>query len=285
MFAKWFTNAFRFDGGALGGGGTNADSGAGTGTTQTSKVKLAAKFLFNGQPLRSGPDNSFHVVWHAKIADVASVLAQSPKGDWVYVTSTTGDGWTPKSAMQITGEFKSLPVWPNPFKGFMYKPDGVIDRATDLKNGPNNGFETLGGLPANKQFKLVGLSKDKFWAFVWTASGSGWVPLSAVKTQAHVDWLPIWDSTPFKGADFRPKATAKGTQIELRSGPNKSFNVTAKLKAGKETRIIARNDKMDWVYILDEEGDGWVSVSEVTYYADLKHVPLWLNPQRGASQG
>ena len=250
-------------------------------TTQTSKVKLPAKFLFNGQPLRSGPDNGFHVVFHAKQTDTASVLAKSTKGDWYYVSSTTGDGWTPKSALTVTGDVNSLPVWPNPFTYFIYKPEGKMDRPTDLKNGPDAGYETLTCIPANKDFKLVSLSQDKHWCFVWSSIGSGWVPVSAVNITAHGNWLPVLDTTPFRGAKYTPRATVKAAQLPLRSAPDATLVPFVSLKQNTELSIFARNQTGDWVYVFDEDGDGWAKASELNHTAQIQNLAIWNSPKVG----
>ena len=103
-----------------------------------------------------GPDNGFNTIVNAKKNDDASVLAQSKSGDWYFVWSDSGDGWAHETTVNVEGDTSTLPAWPNPIRGYIYKPKGSIDRPTDLKNGADSSLRTLSSV-----FQPIRMSK--FW--------------------------------------------------------------------------------------------------------------------------
>lgn len=161
--------------------------------TPPDKVKITAWMQFDGQPLRTGPDKGFNEFTHAKKTDKAAVLAKSPDGLWAFLWCDSGDGWVPMSSLWIEGDDTSrLPVWSKPMKGYTYKPEGTIDRPTDLKNGWAASYKTLVCLPAKQYVKLLAQSPDTFWVFAWSDLGDGWIPRSAVNTKSDLQWLATW---------------------------------------------------------------------------------------------
>ena len=166
------------------------------------KVKLKAHMLYNGQPLRTGPDKGGNEFTLAKKSDDAAVLAKSPDGLWAFLWCDSGDGWVPITSLRIEGNADSLPDWSKPMQGYTYKPEGKIDRPTDLKKGWAARYETMVCLPKGQYVKLLAQSPDTFWVFAWSDMGDGWVPRSAIDTKSDLQWLATWHNV-FVDAELR----------------------------------------------------------------------------------
>ena len=161
--------------------------------------KLSASFKYDGQTLRTGPHKGFNVFTHAKASDDAAVLAISEDGNWLFVWSDSGDGWVPTDTMTVDGDHSSLSIWSKPMRGYSFKPEGNIIRPTDLKTGANSGYQTLVCIPSHQYVKMLAQSEDGFWVFVWSDAGDGWVPRSAIKSDADLSYLAVW-TAPIHGA-------------------------------------------------------------------------------------
>lgn len=159
---------------------------------QAGSAKLPADFMFAGQPLRSGPHSGYDTITHATLGDDASVLGISPDGRWLFVWSDSGDGWAPTTSMHVDGDVTSLSVWSTPMRGYSFQPTGHITRPTDLKVGANPTYDTLTCIPPNQFVKLLAQSDDGHWVFIWSDAGDGWVPRSAVSSDADLTYLSVW---------------------------------------------------------------------------------------------
>ncbi len=155
-------------------------------------AKLNASFKFDGQPLRTGPHKGFNMFTHAKQSDDAAVLGISLDGNWLFVWSDSGDGWAPTSSMNVEGDLTSLSFFANPMRGYTFKPEGFISRPTDLKTGANSAYDTLVCIPSYQYVKVLAQSEDGHWLFVWSDAGDGWVPRSAVTSDADFSFLAVW---------------------------------------------------------------------------------------------
>lgn len=161
--------------------------------------KMDAAFQFNGQPLRSGPHHGYNIVTHAKWDDDAKVLAQSSDGNWLFVWSDSGDGWAPRTTVTLDGDYASLAIWSTPMRDYSFKPWASIERPTDLKMGFSAGYQTMTCIPPLQAVKLLAQSPDGHWVFVWSDMGDGWVPRSAISSDADLSYLKIWHA-PINGA-------------------------------------------------------------------------------------
>lgn len=181
------------DGGAGGGAGSGTGSGNAGAAPGGVLAQLPARFLFPGQPLRMGPERSFAERCKAEKDAPAGILARSRDGLWVYALCQHGDGWVPRTSMQIEGEWTTLPVWTEPIRGYAANQQGKMARQTDLKNGFAQNYQTLASLPSGMGVRLLAQSPDTFWLFVWADNGkNGWVPRSNIETAANWKELPAW---------------------------------------------------------------------------------------------
>lgn len=249
-----------------------------------SQNKLPAKFLFNGQPLLTGPDKGFNEVAKARQSDDAAVLARSTDGNWLFVWSDSGDGWAHATTVTVTGDAGTLPTWPNPIKGYVFKPMATVSRATDLKNGPESAYETLVCIPPNTTVKILARSEDGHWVFVWSDHGDGWVPVSAVQTESDLQFLPTW-TRPIAGAQYTPKGTVVPDHLNIHAGADWAYNAVAKTSKGKAVKVLARNEAGSWVFIWSDAGDGWVAAESVAFAGDVQKLAVWQTAMEGAEYG
>lgn len=252
------------------------------GTTQSSKIKIKANYKFNGQPLRTGPDNGFNTLVNAKQRDDAAVLAKSKDGDWFFIWSDSGDGWVHHTTVNLHGDANTLPVWPTPIRGYIYKPEGSIDRPTDLKNGTDSAYETLVCIPGGQYVKILAQSEDGHWLFVLSDMGDGWVPRSAVNSKADLSHLAVWTS-PFKTAMYKPQGTVKAAHVDLRQGADWAFGIVARAKQGEALKVLARDPSGNWLFIWSDMGDGWVPANTVETAGDPAKMAVWKDPMKGAT--
>ncbi len=254
----------------------------GGGGEQTSKVKLPATFKFNGQPLRTGPDNGFNTLFTAKKTDSAAVLAKSKNGEWLFVWSDSGDGWAHHTTINLQGDANTLPVWPNAIRGYIYKPEGSIKRPTDMMNGPDSAYELMVCVPAGQYVKILAQSEDGHWLFIWSDAGDGWVPKSSVETKADLSFLATW-ATPIKGAKYKPKGTVTAAHTDLRQGADWKFAVVAQAKKGTEVKVMAKDPSGAWLFIWADVGDGWVAANTIETEGDVDKMAVWKEPMKGAA--
>lgn len=237
------------------------------------KVKLPARFTADDKPLRTGPSEAYNIIATAKMSDDASVLAISPDRQWYFIWSDSGDGWVTIDCADIDGEISTLPVWPNPMKGYTYKPWCSVTRPTDLKNGFDSAFETLICIPPNTEVKVLAKSPDGFWVFIWSDLGDGWVPASAMDGTCVLEPLAVWHNA-FVGALYRPKGTVAPANLNMHGAPGWDSAPIKMLGGGSDVQILSKTEAGDWYNIMIDGEDGWVPAEKINVTGDRDQITV-----------
>jgi uncharacterized protein YraI/uncharacterized membrane protein YeaQ/YmgE (transglycosylase-associated protein family) len=75
----------------------------------TPTIPPAPTFISNAD-VRSGPDPAFEIIGSATAGEEAAILAVNPGGDWLQVSYSGGEGWVPRSSVNVTTDLASVPV-------------------------------------------------------------------------------------------------------------------------------------------------------------------------------
>jgi uncharacterized protein YraI len=67
--------------------------------------------FINNADVLSGPDPAvFEIIGSATAGEEAGILAINPGGDWLQVSYPGGEGWVPRSAVNVTTDLANVPV-------------------------------------------------------------------------------------------------------------------------------------------------------------------------------
>ncbi len=78
-------------------------------------------------------------------------------------------------------------------------------------------------------------------------------------------------STPIKEGIF---ATVSAEALNIRSGPGVSYEIIGQVYGGDQLVVIARGESGDWLKVLQDSQEGWVSVSYVQTTGKLDLLPV-----------
>lgn len=180
--------------------------------------------------------------------------------------------------------------------------DGAAEAGTALavvRIGGATLFDAAGAplrdLPANMRLTVHGRSTDGAWLQVATRDGaSGWVQKEQM-VAFGLSNLPVMTdfqepASPAEASsaaavgdkivsltDQTATVNTAGGHLNVRSGPGTSYAVIARLAAGQNVPLLARNQTGDWVQIArpaPDDGFGWVSASLVTLDGAAGDLPV-----------
>jgi uncharacterized protein YraI len=147
----------------------------------------------------------------------------------------------------------------------------------NVRSGPGAQYEIVGRLAAGDRVPVDGRDRDGGWLRVVLAVeelGFGWVASFAVLVEGDIFQLPITGDDFAAGVGEPVTITAYGL-VNVRSGPGMDYPITGQLDAGDVLPVIGRSGAdNNWLYIQDEEVEGWVAYFTVTLQGDPNALPL-----------
>jgi uncharacterized protein YgiM (DUF1202 family) len=127
----------------------------------------------------------------------------------------------------------------------------VIIRRASIWAGPGRGFWWIGFLSHNATVPVLGISADRQWWQVNTASGVGWLWYLDVTT--NTGNVPVVDPGPI-GRITTGRAVVRG-------GPGIGARPLATIPQGTQFYVIGRQPDGRWIQIRYRFGTGWVAAS------------------------
>lgn len=148
----------------------------------------------------------------------------------------------------------------------------------NVRSGPGAQYEIVGRLEAGDRVPVNGrdAAEDSRWLRVVLPSGvSGWVASFAIALDGEIANLPvITDDTDDEVLDERVTITAYGL-VNVRGGPSMSYPITGQLDVDDVAEVTGRsNTENDWLFIENDDLNGWVAYFTVTVSGDLELLPV-----------
>jgi len=237
--------------------------------------------------VRSGPGMQFPILGVADEGTTGEILGLSPDGAWYAVrvdTSLSGNGQAWVSANYVTlsnPTGQPLPVIEPPLlpsKLNVPQPNTndpqvtMLETAT-IRQGPTLEYPVFGVAPEGSQAIVVGESEDGEWWAIRLETTTGWVYKTYTYAQ-KTDNVPVLEnpdvpdtvnpSVPGSGA---PAAVAI-EPINVRSGPDNSYDSYGKISIGSTMAVIGRSVDSEWLVVnlptsIAPNGQGWVAARYV----------------------
>lgn len=145
----------------------------------------------------------------------------------------------------------------------------------NVRSGPGAQYEIVGKLTAGDKVPVDGRDEKGDWLhIVLTFGQDGWVAAFTVLVEGSILELPVATETAESDGD-EVAVIAYGV-VNVRSGPGMDYPITSQLEAGDSLPVLGRsgNDN-DWLYISQEDVQGWVAFFTVTLNGDAADLPIF----------
>jgi len=149
---------------------------------------------------------------------------------------------------------------------------GIIN----VRGGPGAQYEIVGQLEADAQVTVDGRDDENAgWLRVTLADGVvGWVASFAVLLDGDASTLPIIDEEP-PAPDGEIVTMVAYGRVNVRSGPGMHYSIVSQLDVDDTAQVTGRsNSDNDWLYIENDELQGWVAYFTVTIQGNPDNLPL-----------
>ncbi|RME75756.1 MAG: hypothetical protein D6784_07320, partial [Chloroflexi bacterium] len=162
------------------------------------------------------------------------------------------------------------------------------DTLTNVRSGPGLNFDKVGTLAADTAAAVTGQNEAGDWwqiEFAAAPGGTGWVAAEVVTLVGSADSIPVVSAAqaettpapPQPPADDGPQVTAPPGGVNVRSGPDVSFDRLGRLEEGQSAAVTGQNEAGDWWQIefaAAPNGKGWVAAAVVDFSGDPRAVPV-----------
>ena len=155
---------------------------------------------------------------------------------------------------------------------------GTVYQTVNVRSGPDNRFEIVAQLEEGQTVTVNGRESaaSRWLRIVLADESSGWVTAFALTLDGDIALLPV------VGVDGRPTPDPQAAviviaygRVNVRSGPEISYDVVGQLEANEEAPVLARSNRAnDWLYIERGTLAGWVAYFTVTVIGDLTGLPV-----------
>ncbi len=145
------------------------------------------------------------------------------------------------------------------------------DNTINLRSGPGTDFDIVGRLQPEDTLPIIGRNGNKSWWQVQTDSGPAWA--SAEFTLAsNVSDVPNVTDEPDTTA-LAALTTSPDSDINLRSGPDTTYDTVGSLSPGTTLLIVGRTADSTWWQVATENGTAWVAAA-VSVASNTFSVPV-----------
>jgi len=237
--------------------------------------------------VRSGPGVQFSILGTVPEGTTGEILGLSPDGAWYAVkvsTSVLGNGqaWVMAKYVTLSNPSGKLlptitpPLLPSelnvPQPGTNDPRVTMLETAT-IRQGPSVDYPVFGVTPDGARAIVVGDSEDGEWWAIQLESSTGWVYKSYTYAQ-NTDEVPVLPNPELPG-NVSPAVPGSGAPaavtldvINVRSGPNNSYDSYGKISIGTTLAVIGKSPDGEWLVInlptnIASTGQGWVAARYV----------------------
>jgi len=124
------------------------------------------------------------------------IIGRDVSGNWLRILFNEGAGWVRADFVQVTDASAVIPVW-DAGTGGGSAGRGVVLRGVNVRNGPGQGFESLGLLNQNDVVSILEKDSSGEWMkieYSAAPSGMGWVAAEFLQIE-NVDAIPVMAAT------------------------------------------------------------------------------------------
>ncbi len=255
-------------------------------------TELSASGVVNAGTLnvRSGPGVNYEIIGSVVGGELLPILGRSSDGLWYNVQTVFGEGWVSARYLITRNEFGNAPVTEDTVDETTYVgPVAIVNAgALNIRSGPGAGYTILGRTVGGEQFVILARDAAFLWVQIDTEFGAGWVNRNYVLIRGDVSGLPIGDSTtaitvrdPATGDTtvstptlIGPVAFVATGALNIRSGPNSSFDSLGSVPSTTRMPIIGQSPDRRWWKVDSPYGAGWVNKNYVLVEGDASGVPV-----------
>lgn len=140
----------------------------------------------------------------------------------------------------------------------------------NVRSGPSMGYTVIATAGEGEQVAVLGRVPGSSWLEIRTAGGvTGWAGSGNIE-------LPAGETTaslPITG-DYEPSAYVTTGMLNVRTGPDTSYDVVTTLEQYAGMGLLGRNHNASWVFIrLPGEVFGWVGSGMIESEVDMMTLP------------
>ena len=289
----WLNIRWRYGNGWVQARYTSAGDAAPTTDASGAPVtELSASGVVNAGTLnvRSGPGVNYEIIGSVVGGELLPILGRSSDGLWYNVQTVFGEGWVSARYLITRNEFGNAPVTEDTVDETTYVgPVAIVNAgALNIRSGPGAGYTILGRTVGGEQFVILARDAAFLWVQIDTEFGAGWVNRNYVLIRGDVSGLPIGDSTtaitvrdPATGDTtvstptlIGPVAFVATGALNIRSGPNSSFDSLGSVPSTTRMPIIGQSPDRRWWKVDSPYGAGWVNKNYVLVEGDASGVPV-----------
>jgi uncharacterized protein YraI len=148
----------------------------------------------------------------------------------------------------------------------------------NVRSGPGAQYDIVAQLAADDQVMVDGRDSDtSSWLRIRLENRQhGWVPGFTLLVDGEITRLPQVDArpTPQGDPDSKLHIVAYG-RVNVRGGPGLNYSIVGQIEVGDEADVVGRsNEHNDWLYIRNDDVEGWVAYFTVTLFGDPDRLPL-----------
>ena len=254
-------------------------------TSETPYVVVMATHL----NVRSGPGVNYSIVATVNGRDTLPVLGRTEDGAWFQVQTSAGTGWLSSQWVVTRDEYGDSPVLSeSDAQGELSGPVGVVNTgALNMRSGPGAAYTDVGTLEGGTQAQIVGRSMDWGWWLLKTPSGTGWVNAEYIIARGDTSQVPYVEpggtvnATTYSVAAQAPPTTISGPvafvatgALNIRSGPDGSFDKIGSVYAGTRLPIIGQSTDLGWWQVDSPFGQGWVTKLHIIPEGDTTAISI-----------
>ena len=182
--------------------------------------------------VRSGPSTSKSVLFTVKKNETVKILESS--GGWYKISSQSGkQGWASSSYIKKIENSNST------------NKKEVTATSLNMRSGPSTNYRVLMSIKKGQQVEFISLNGE--WAKI---------KYNGVIGYAHNDYLKDI-SIDNDNSTNHESMVVNATSLNVRSGPNTSYQIVGKLIKGSEVKVISESN--GWSKIKYNNKDAYVS--------------------------
>ena len=190
-----------------------------------------------------------------------------------------GDAQAHLTWTQLSGEVG--PAQPTPGPSPTVGTATVLVNRLNVRSGPGTRYDLIGTLNRGQTIPLVGYrDATGTWTMVNYNGQNRWVSAlpGYLQTTVPIANMPVWTAS---GSGALPAGTPLATvgsrvsALNVRSGPDTSFNIITALRAGTVVGMVGQNAASSWVEVLTSTGvRGWVSAPFIIPTTPIGNLPI-----------
>jgi N-acetylmuramoyl-L-alanine amidase len=252
--------------------------------------------------VRSGPGSTYSVLTTIPKGRVVTLIGRTANRAFAEILTDGIDGWVSTLHIKANSAISTLPVtWidtPTPTYVFSTPmatltpvPTTVATTAAgatpiatqvtgpgpaatittgrlNVRTGPGQGYGIVATISQWDTVFLLGRTGDLSWVDIQTEAGDeGWISSRYIRATVPISSLPVL-------AQASPWAIVTTGLLNVRSGPDSSFDVVTTVPKGRIITLLGRTANNSWVFIVTDGIEGWATTLHLKASAPISTLPI-----------